>query len=282
MIYFKSVLCLLQAFLMIVSSFSVYDSNFKFWVDRGALSLTSVTDFSFDSIDAKSLAVTDEEKESCRRWFDSNILTSENPAYDFTLGGKSLRKNPADWDITIGEESAEGEKYRHGKTSYITLNHKGSGITATVEATIYENYAACEWTVFIKNGGNDTSPVIKNFHAADCEFDTGFSELYFSKGSEPASDDFELMKSLVCPTPMVFNANGGRSESFLPYFNIKGTKCGITACIGWTGQWYASISQGVSGVDFKAKQEFFNAPLNAGEEIRSPLVSLSFYDGKCL
>ena len=39
MIYLKSALCLLQALLMIVSSFSVYDSNFKFWVDRGGSSV---------------------------------------------------------------------------------------------------------------------------------------------------------------------------------------------------------------------------------------------------
>lgn len=280
MIYLKSALCLLQALLMIVSSFSVYDSNFKFWVDRGALQLTSVTDFSFDSIDAKELAVTAEEKAACRKWFDENILTAENPSYDFTAGGKRLRNNTGDWEISIGREGAEGGKYRHGKTSYITLRHKKSGLEATVEATIYEDYAACEWTVFIKNNGNEISPTIKNFYAADCVFDTGRSEVYFSKGSDPAPDDFELMKSAACPTSMIFNANGGRSESFLPYFNIKGEKGGLTAAVGWTGQWFASLRQTLTGVRFRAKQEFFNAPLNASEEIRSPLVSLSFYDGK--
>ena len=173
MIYLKSALCLLQALLMIVSSFSVYDSNFKFWVDRGALQLTSVTDFSFDRIDAKELAVTAEEKAACRKWFDENILTAENPAYDFTIGGKRLRNNTGDWEISIGEEGAEGVKYRNGKTSYITLRHKKSGLEATVEATIYEDYAACEWTVFIKNNGNEISPTIKDFYAADCIFDTG-------------------------------------------------------------------------------------------------------------
>ena len=162
MIYLKSALCLLQAFLMIVSSFSVYDSNFKFWVDRGALYLTSVSDFSFDTVDAKALTITDEEKAACREWFDSNILTAENPAYDFSLGGKRLRNNLKDWEISIGEEGAAGKKYRHGKTSYITLKHKNSGITAAVEATIYEDYAACEWTVFIKNNGNELSGAIKD------------------------------------------------------------------------------------------------------------------------
>ncbi len=280
MIYLKSALCLLQALLMIVSSFSVYDSNFKFWVDRGALVLTSVTDFQFDTIDAESLAVTDEEKSACKEWFEANILTADNPAYDFNIGGKRLRNHLDEWEISVGAESAKGEIYRHGKTSYITLRHKNSEITVTVEATVYEEYAACEWTVYIENNGNESSAVIKDFYAADCVFDTGLSEVYFSKGSEPAADDFELMKSVVCPTEMKFNANGGRSESWLPYFNISGSKCGIIAAVGWTGQWFASLRQTLSGVRFKAKQEFFNAPLEPGEGIRSPLVSLSFYDGK--
>ena len=280
MIYLKSLLCLLQALLMIVSSFSVYDSNFKLWVDRGALALTSVKDFGFDAADADSLIITDEEKAKCREWYNTNILTDTSPAYNFTIGGKSLRKNLQDWDITVGAEGTEGEKFRHGKTSYITLAHKESPVTATVEATMYEDYAACEWTVFIKNNGSENSPVIKKFHAADCTLDTGLSQVYFSKGSDPAPDDFELMKSAVSPAPMIFNSNGGRSESFLPYFNIKGNRGGVAATVGWTGQWYASLSQTLSGVKFKAKQEFFDAYLTPGEEIRSPLVSLSFYDGK--
>ena len=36
-IYIKQVFCLLQAFLFLVSSFSVYDSNFKREMDRGAM-----------------------------------------------------------------------------------------------------------------------------------------------------------------------------------------------------------------------------------------------------
>ena len=57
MLYFKQILCILQALLCIVSSFSVYDSNFKLSVDRAAMELTSVADFSFDSITAEELKI---------------------------------------------------------------------------------------------------------------------------------------------------------------------------------------------------------------------------------
>lgn len=277
-IYIKQVFCLLQAFLFLVSSFSVYDSNFKREMDRGAMEMTSITDFGFEAITSDELEITESEKQRCRQWYEENILCTDKPAYDFTVGGKKLSRNLKNWDISVGEESNVGAVRRGGKTTYITLKHKKSDLIATAEATIYENNATCEWTVFIKNNGSEKSPVIKDFYAADCDVKTGASTLYVSKGSEPAADDFELCKSLVSLTPMVFNANGGRSSSWLPYFNINGRKFGVVMAVGWTGQWYTSIKQKVDGVHVEAKQEFFKAYLNAGEQVRSPLVSMTFYE----
>jgi len=274
----KSVFCIIQAFLLVVSHFSVYDSNFKLWVDRAAMEITSVSDFGFDSMTADEAEISDEEKAKCRSWYDENILTADEPAYNFTVNGRKLRNNLSDWNIAVGDESEKGEVYRNGKTSYITLTHKKSDLTATVEATIYEDYATCEWTVYIKNNGTADSPKIKDFYAADCTLDTGLSDVYFNYGSDCAEDDFKVLKSAVSVTPMVFNANGGRTSSFLPYFNIDGAKYGVLATTGWTGQWYTSLSQTFRGVKLKAKQEYFNAYLTSGEEVRSPMVSLTFYE----
>ena len=275
----KSMLFLLQALLMLISHFSVYDSDFKLRTDRAALKLTGTDDFGFAPISAEALEVSEAEKARCRAWFDANIRTTETPAYDFTVGGKSLRGHLQDWQITLGEESAEGAVRRGGKTTIISLKHKKSDLTAQVEATVYEAFAACEWTIYIKNEGASASPVIKRFYGADCVLDTGRTELYLSRGSSPAADDFTLMKTYVSPTPMVFNANGGRSESWLPYFNLCGASCGAVLAVGWTGQWYTSLQQTSHGVRLQAKQEYFNASLDAGETVRSPLVSLTFYEG---
>lgn len=278
MLRIKSFLCLLQSFLMLVSSFSVYDSNFKRWVDKAALKVTSINDFGFDSISSDELEITDGEKQRCRKWFDENIRTESNPAYNFTVAGKKLKSNLSDWEISVGDESEVGKIHRNGITSYITLKHKTDDLIAVVEATIYEEYATCEWTVYIENSGKNNSPVIKDFYAADCLVDTGLSDVYFSRGSQPTAEDFELWKSAVCITPMIFNANGGRSSSWLPYWNISGEKYGIITTNGWTGQWYTSLCQKLNGVYLKSKQEFFSAYLTPNEKVRSPLVSLTFYE----
>ena len=277
----KILLCLLQALLFIVSSFSVYDSNFKFWVDRAAIGLTAETAVSFSALPAQALAVSDAERAACRAWYDAHLRTAQGDfAYDLTVGGRRLQQHPADWAVSVGAESAEGAVKPGGKTTEITLRHLKSGLTATVEATIYEAYATCEWTVRLCNGGAEASPQIRDFYAADCELPIGTSDVYFSKGSEPAAEDFELMRSPVCPTPMVFNANGGRSESFLPFWNLCGGKGGAVLSVGWTGQWYTSLRQTAAGVRVRAKQEFFKAPLLPGEQVRSPLVALTFYENE--
>lgn len=275
----KSLLCLLQPILMAVSHFSVYDSNFKKWTDRASLSVTGLEDFCFDPIPAGALAVTEAEKARCRAWFDAHLRSASDPAYNVTVGLKSLQKNLSDWEMTVGPESEAGAYHRGGKTTVITLAHKKSDLWGRVEATIYEDFATCEWTVHLENAGASRSPVVWNFCGADMALNCGKADLYVSKGSSPAADDFTLVKTAVSPTRMSFNANGGRSESFLPYFNLCGKRFSAVMAVGWTGQWYASLRQTVGGVRAEAKQEFFKAALEPGERVRSPLTSLSFYEG---
>lgn len=275
----KTVLCLLQALLFVVSSFAVPDSNFKVWVDRAAVGLTSVTDLTFDSIEAQELDVAESEKQLCRTWFEENVLSAKTPAYTFSVGGKDFRKNIDDWDFSFTEESEAGAVYRNGKTTYITVSHKKSDISATVEATIYEDNASCDWTVYIKNNGSANSPQVTGFYAIDSKLPTGRkADVYCTNGSFAEADDFETMKSGLSLLPMVFTANGGRTESFLPYFNIHGEDGGAVLAVGWSGQWYTSLSQTLNGTKVKAKQQTLKGYLLPGEEVRSPLVSLTFYD----
>ncbi|MBQ5987217.1 MAG: alpha-galactosidase, partial [Clostridia bacterium] len=281
---FRMIQCLIQAFLFVVSSCAVVDSNFKERVDWAAIGVTSRTSFTFKSVDARALAVTDAERQQCRAWFDENVRFADGtktvPAYNFSVGGQSLRRHYKDWEFSVGEESAVGAVRRGGKTTYIKLTHKKSGIAATVEATIYEEYASCEWTVYLRNNSDDASPVVSAFYAADCTLPIGGSQqLYVSKGSGADANDFELRRSFVNPISMRFNANGGRTESTLPFFILCGSMGGAVMAVGWTGQWYTSIAQRFGRVAVRVKQETFRAALNASETVRSPLVSLTFYDG---
>ncbi len=274
----KPFLCFLQAILIALSSFSVYAPGLKTLADHMKADMDFSRDFSFEALSGDEAKISDAEKKLCRDWFNENLLTDKTPAYDFTVDGKRLKENIADWDISVGSESEPGAVRPGGKTVVITLNHKKSDITAAVEATIYEDFATCDWTVYIQNAGNGDSPMIEDFCAADCDMKSGTAELYCLYGSNNKKDDFSLRKTALSEEAAVFNATAGRNSSWLPYFNVDGDSFGFVTAIGWTGQWYSSFAPNPFGVHYQAKQEYFRAFLHPGEKVRSPLVSLSFYE----
>ncbi len=279
----KAVLCIVQAFLFFISSWYGIDTDTQRKLVDSAIRRTAVSDFQFDKISAEEIAVSDTEKELCREWFDQNIVRAGQngnaPAYDITVGGRKLSSNLDKWTFEPGEESKIGEIYKGGKTTYITVSSKKNGIVLNVEATIYEEYATCEWTVYAKNTAEKNSPVVKNFCGAKMKLNAPSPTLYVGKGSTAQSTDFELLKTDVNPFKMNFSANGGRNSSFLPFFNICGNDVGYVLGVGWTGQWLTTIQRKGKNVELVAKQQELKAYLLPQEEIRTPLVSVSFYKG---
>lgn len=238
----------------------------------------------FENISAEEIPLTEGEKLTCRNWYDENILLKSDVKelpFDFKADGNKLSKNIDDWTVSVSEESEEGAVYRKGKTSYVTFTHKKSGLVATVEATIYEENATCEWTVFIKNNSEENSPVISAFNAIDKSFETGDTTVFYSKGSHDEPYDFAMMKKPLTAFTSVFDSIEGRStDNYLPYFNISGEKCDLILGIGWSGFWKAEMNEISGNTHIKAGQENFKAYLLSGEEVRSPLVSLSFYNSE--
>lgn len=236
----------------------------------------------FESISADEMSVTSAEKQRCRDWFDANILLKNGKTqlpYDFKVDGKSINDDLDNWTYEASPESENGAVYQGGKTSYITFKNKNNSLVATVEATIYEENATCEWTVFIRNDGKENSGVISDFYAFDASIDTGKAELYYSTGSHDHASDFSMMKKNLSVIPSVFTSEDGRpTDLFLPYFNISGENHSVILGVGWTGLWKTSIKQSGDNAVIKVGQEKFKAYLLPSEEVRSPLVSLTFYE----
>lgn len=236
----------------------------------------------FDTISASEIAVTQEEKELCRQWFDENVLLhSDDPqvAYNFDVSGESFADNLDKWTVDVTPESKKGAMYKGGKTSYVYLTNENENIEAIVEATIYEDLATCEWAVFIKNTGTENSEVIDNFYALNTSFETGDSKVYYSKGSANSSNDFTLGMKNVSLIPEVFDCIEGRSSyTYMPYFNINGEDAGVVLGVGWSGEWETSVAKKGISTELKVKQAQFRAYLLSEEVVRSPLVSISFYN----
>ncbi len=232
----------------------------------------------FDSITAEEMKLTDADKNLCEKWFDDNFF-SENGGYPFTFKVDGEKFNPSDWEKSFAASPEFGSVYSGGQTEYLILSSEEKALEVTVEATVFEENATCQWTVYIKNTGNENSGVISDFYALESSFATGKAELFYSMGSDTAASDFSLIKKSLSAIERKFSGVDGKpTEAYLPYFNILGENYGMILGIGWTGQWAAGLSESKDDTDITVKQEHFKAYLLPGEEVRSPLVSLSFYE----
>lgn len=245
--------------------------------------LRAEKDIYFAPISAEEMLVSKAEKDKCRSWYNEKLINADSVTdfpFDFEIDGKSIKKSPDDWSVSVGTESDTGAVRRGGQTTYITLRNTSKKLTATVEATIYEENATCEWTVYIKNDGDSDSEIISEFYALDDTFATGKAMLYYSDGSSDEPSDFILNEKKVDSFKNTFNSDDGRpTDKYLPYFNISGEDSGIILGIGWTGLWEATVEKDGDGTALTVKQENFEAYLLPKEEVRSPLVSLCFYNG---
>ncbi len=230
----------------------------------------------FGTITAEEMKLTDSEKNLCNEWYNENFGSDEYP-FTFKVNGEEF--NPTEWSKKIETSSDNGKAYQGGKTQYLVLTHKENGLQVTVEVTAFNNSATCQWVVYIKNTGNKNSGVISDFYALNSFVPTGDAEVYYSMGSDTAASDFSLIKKTLSSSVKEFAGVSGKpTEKYLPYFNICGENYGVVLGIGWTGQWASTLSLHKSATNITVKQENFNAYLLPGEEVRSPLVSLSFYD----
>lgn len=232
----------------------------------------------FDSISAEETKLTDSEKSLCLEWYESNLI-SDSADYPFTFKIDGEEFNPDEWDKSFAQSPEAGSVYAGGKTEYLTLSNKEKGLEVTVEMTSFAANSTCQWTVYIKNTGAENSGVISDFCALNSSFATGKADLYYSMGSDTAASDFSLIKSKLSFIEKKFSGSDGKpTEKYLPYFNINGENHSMILGIGWTGQWAAAMSQKKGETEITVKQEYLEAYLLPGEEIRSPLVSLSFYE----
>ncbi len=226
----------------------------------------------FGTLTAEEMNITEAENKMSREWADKNLLSASS--YPFTFSVDGVKFNSDEWTKEVTD--ATEEIYRGGKTKYITFTKNSLEVTA--EVTVFEKNASCQWTVYVKNTGKTNSGVISDFYALDSSFATGKADIFYSIGSDTAAGDFSLVKKSLS-SARTFSGNEGKpTEKYMPYFNVNGAETGIVFGIGWTGQWDAEFSQKDGNTAVKVRQQNFNAYLLPGEEVRSPLVSLTFYD----
>lgn len=164
-----------------------------------------------------------------------------------------------------------------------TLTYRKDGLVAWSEIVLDRATASVEWTNYFKNEGSSDSLVIRNIDAVNTTVAIKDPTLTTAESSAPSPIDFQpIVVDLKSGKKFTEYTDGGRSsQAAFPYFDISNGECGVFAGIGWTGDWRIAVDydKETELVSIAAGMKNTKIALHAGEQMRTPMFMLMFYDG---
>lgn len=231
--------------------------------------------------DLEILPVLPGETTKRRHWAEDNLSDSAAaPPFSFTYNGQPSSELLASWDRTYSTCRLDDK----GTQRMLTYTDPATGLQIKCVSVEYDAYPTLEWTVYLTNTSSADTPIIENLQALNATLNIGLADpvLHYNVGSLAQQSDYQPVDaSLANGTSVRLGASGGRpSESYLPYVNIEAEGSGAILAIGWPGQWTALFTGRPNGaVEIIAGQELTSFRLHPGEQVRTPLIALQFYNG---
>jgi alpha-galactosidase len=201
--------------------------------------------------------------------------------FSFQFNSKPSSEVLKTFKASASEETTDENRKRR----VLLFTDPDTGLEVRCVAVEYSDFPTVEWTLYFKNKGNIDTPILSDIRALDITLDRGGAEefiLHHHKGSRATQTDFRPRATVLEEGLDVrLRSLGGRgTNGTLPYFNIQGPKQGLIAVVGWPGQWDAQFQRDATTKLFvRAGQEQTHFKLLPGEEVRTPLVVLQFYEG---
>ncbi|MFH0761053.1 MAG: alpha-galactosidase [Bacteroidota bacterium] len=218
------------------------------------------------------------------KWVREHLVNADPLLpFSFQYGGQASSGFLKTWGKTY-----ETNKIDQGKTqSTYRWTDPETGLEVRCVSIEYSDFPVVEWTVYFRNTGTHTTPILKDIQGLDMRFEKktdGEFVLHGNKGDWCAAESYEPFRlTLNANTNKPFAPNGGRPTNGpggWPYYNLQMPGGGVILAVGWPGQWASSfIRDGNNGLHIIAGQELTNLFLKPGEEIRTPLIALQFWQG---
>jgi alpha-galactosidase len=201
--------------------------------------------------------------------------------FSFLYGGRTSAELLPLWERK--EDTTTLDEARTQRT--ITWTDKQSGLVLRCVAVEYAKFPTVEWTLYFKNTGAQDTPILSDILALDTGFRRGPQGeflLHHHAGSTATMDDYRPHQTpLRAKSNLRMATSGGRgSDACWPYFNVDWGSEGAIVVVGWPGQWGATFARDDGrGLHVRAGQEQIRFKLRPGEEVRSPLMVLQFWQG---
>ncbi len=203
------------------------------------------------------------------------------PFFSFIYDGKPSTDLLHSWHIA--RTSRQIDDTRIERT--LTYTDPRSGLSVRCVGIQYSDFPTVEWTVYFKNTGTTDTPILEDIQAIDFTLvRSGDSEFVLrrTKGDTCAIDSFQPLEQTLAPETSVRLAPGGGrpTNGENPYWNFQTGSEGLIVVLGWPGQWSSQFERdGGRTLRIRAGQERTHFTLHPGEEVRSPLAVLQFYEG---
>jgi alpha-galactosidase len=227
-------------------------------------------------------------KDGSELWLADLPLREGQPApystaapFSFVYDGKASAELLKDWPCE--RVARKLDEHRTERSSVWT--DPGTALQVRCVGIEYNDFPTVEWVVHFKNTGAQDTPILSDIQAVDLALTrSGQGEFVLNHhaGDTGRPDGYEPKRLTLEPkSEHRFAPAGGRPTSVgFPYFNLEWPGEGLILVIGWPGQWAAQFTRDASvGVRVRGGQELTRFKLHPGEETRSPLIALQFWQG---
>ncbi|MBI4602752.1 MAG: alpha-galactosidase, partial [Planctomycetes bacterium] len=203
------------------------------------------------------------------------------PPFSFVYGGKPSAELLRSWKVERASSPIDERRLRRT----LVYSDPASGLQVRCEAVEHLDFPTVEWTLHLKNAGSEPTPIIEGVQALDVRWrrgGLGGFVLHHGVGSLANGNDYGPLETPLGAgaTKRIAGAGGRPSNRDMPFFNLEGAREGVIVAVGWPGQWAAELQRdGADGVSVRAGQELTRFALLPGEEVRTPLIVLQFWQG---
>jgi alpha-galactosidase len=220
------------------------------------------------------------------QWIHDNIDPQGKMPFSFTYHHVGSDVLLPTWLKTAATSQLDANRTQH----VWTWTDIQTGLEVRCVEVEYADFPAVEWTVYLKNTGNVTTPLLENIEGLDTLFHRATPDEFVLNGIKGdwcdahSYEPFRLQLDKNFAKDFTPSENVGKSCSGpngWPYFNLQ---CpgdgGIMMAVGWPGQWAARFQRNeTDALRVTAGQQLTHLVLKPGEQIRTPLIALLFWKG---
>ena len=214
-------------------------------------------------------------------FLEQDAGATADPPFSFVYDGRSSTGLLAEWGAKRDRRQLDDQRSEYT----LTYTDPKTGLVVRAVGIEYHDFPTVEWTLYFSNTGTVDTPLLTDIQAIDTWFRRGRDgefTLHHNTGSPAAPNDYEPHATPLRPrTTQRIATSGGRStNSNMPYFNVRWPGQGVIVVLGWPGQWAAEFSRDDgTGLRVRGGQELTRFKLQPGEEVRTPLVVVQFWNG---